>query len=267
MTEGSETWELDSKGKVVDICGTREVLYFNFAYKYNYNFNSITETCNMYAKEANLYMANIPDENNKFNSWNFRDITLSNDDFLSLDKNELAGERGEDGKLPEINFMKLNPNGPNYEILKSIEDEMKNYEILDDGTIKIKNTNSDNTQNDQKTESSKNNEIKEPNGQSHSSNENSEIINNKVNIENNNNNNEYNSNNIEDTNDNNHNNKTKLSPGAIVGIVLGIVIFISIIIVTIYILRKKKKKINELVKTETKTIKFEESNSLSKNNK
>jgi len=253
MTEGSETWELDSKGKVVDICGTREVLYFNFAYKYNYNFNSITETCNMYGKEANLYMANIPDENNKFNSWNFRDITLSNDDFLSLDKNELAGERGEDGKLPEINFMKLNPNGPNYEILKSIEDEMKNYEILDDGTIKIKNTNSDNTQNDQKTESSKNNEIKEPIGQSLSSN--------------NNKNNEYNSNNIEDTNDNNHNNKTKLSPGAIVGIVLGIAIFISIIIVTIYILRKKKKKINELVKTENKTIKFEESNSLSKNNK
>ena len=27
MTEGSETWEVDSKGKVVDICGTREVLY------------------------------------------------------------------------------------------------------------------------------------------------------------------------------------------------------------------------------------------------
>ena len=35
MTEGSETWELDSKGKVVDICGTREVLYFNFGHVYN----------------------------------------------------------------------------------------------------------------------------------------------------------------------------------------------------------------------------------------
>ena len=127
MTEGSETWEVDSKGKVVDICGTREVLYFNFAHKYNYNFKNVAETCNMYGKEANLYMANIPDENNKFNTWNFRYINISNDDFLSLDKNELAGERGEDGKLPEINFMKLNPNGPNYEILKSIEDEMKNY--------------------------------------------------------------------------------------------------------------------------------------------
>lgn len=34
MTEGNENLELDTKGKVVDICGTREVLFFNFAYKY-----------------------------------------------------------------------------------------------------------------------------------------------------------------------------------------------------------------------------------------
>lgn len=27
MTEGSETWEVDSNNKVVDICGTREVLF------------------------------------------------------------------------------------------------------------------------------------------------------------------------------------------------------------------------------------------------
>ena len=31
--------------------------------------------------------------------------------------------------------MKLNPNGPNYELLKTIEEEMKNYEIKSDGTI------------------------------------------------------------------------------------------------------------------------------------
>ena len=132
MTEGSETWELDSKGKVVDICGTREVLYFNFAFKYS---NKLDAGCNMYGSEANLYSANIPDENNKFNSWNFRDITITEDDFLSLDVKELAKERGPDGSLPEVNFMKLNPAGPNYEILKTIEEEMNNYELLNDGTI------------------------------------------------------------------------------------------------------------------------------------
>ena len=133
MTEGSETWELDSKGKVVDICGTREVLYFNFGHKYSTKLS--TTTCNMYGTEGNLFSANIPDKNNKFNSWNFRNITLSNDDFLSLDIKELAGKRGEDGSLPEVNFMKLNPNGPNYALLKTIEEEMQNYEIKSDGTI------------------------------------------------------------------------------------------------------------------------------------
>ena len=136
MTEGSETWELDSKGKVVDICGTREVLYFNFGHKYS---AKLSTECNMYGNEGNLFSANIPDENNQFNSWNFRDITLSNDDFLSLDVTELAKARGPDGSLPEVNFMKLDPIGPNYEMLKTIEEKMKNYEIKDDGTIvKIK---------------------------------------------------------------------------------------------------------------------------------
>ena len=135
MTEGSETWELDSKGKVVDICGTREVLYFNFGHTYN---KKLTTTCNMYGTEANLFSANIPDINNKYNSWNFRNITLSDDDFLSLDVAELAGERGQDGSLPEVNFMKLNPNGPNYELLKTIEEKMQNFEIQSDGTISCK---------------------------------------------------------------------------------------------------------------------------------
>lgn len=31
--------------------------------------------------------------------------------------------------------MKLNPNSSNYQILKSIEDKVKNYEILNNGTI------------------------------------------------------------------------------------------------------------------------------------
>ena len=132
MTEGSETWEVDSKGKVVDICGTREILFFNLGHKYS---KKLTTECNMYGTEGNLFSANIPEENNKFNSWNFRDITLVDEDFLSLDVKELVKERGEDGSLPEINFMKLNPEGPNYDVLKTIEEEMKQYEILSNGTI------------------------------------------------------------------------------------------------------------------------------------
>ena len=140
MTEGSETWELDSKGNVKDICGTREVLYFNIGYKYN---NKISSDCNMYGNEGNLFSANIPDKNNKFNSWNFRDITLSNSDFLILDVNELAKPRGDDGSLPEISFMKLNPLGSNYAKLKTIEEEIKNYELKNDGTIVKINQNPD----------------------------------------------------------------------------------------------------------------------------
>ena len=132
MTEGSETWEVDSSGKVVDICGTREVLFFNIAYKYN---KYLKDNGNMYGTEGNLYSANIPDNNNQFNSWNFRDITLSDSDFLSLDVNELAKDRAKDGALPSVNFMKLNPNGPNYSKLKTIEEELAKYEVNDDGAI------------------------------------------------------------------------------------------------------------------------------------
>ena len=158
MTEGSETWELDSKGKVVDICGTREVLYFNFGYKYS---NRLTSDCNMYGLEGNLFSANIPDENNKFNSWNFRNITLSDNDFLSLDVTELARERGEDGSLPEINFMKLNPDGPNYALLKTIEEEMQNYEIQADGTIIKLNENKEEEEKEEENEKEEEEEEKE----------------------------------------------------------------------------------------------------------
>jgi len=89
----------------------------------------------MYGTEGNLYMANIPEEKNQFNSWNLRDIIIKDSDFISLDWKELGKERGSDGSLPEINFMKLNPNGPNYIYLKSIEDEMKKYDITNDGVI------------------------------------------------------------------------------------------------------------------------------------
>ena len=132
MTEGSETWELDSNRKVKDICGTREVLFFNIAHKYNVGLKEIGS---MYGREGNLYAANIPDKNNQFNSWNFRDIKLSDNDFLSLDISQLAKPRGKDGSLPSINFMKLNPNGPNYKKLKTIEDNLAKYDVTDDGVI------------------------------------------------------------------------------------------------------------------------------------
>ena len=91
----------------------------------------------MYGTEGNLYNAKLPDENNQFNSWNYRDLKINDDDFLSVDWKELSGERGPDGSLPNINFMKLNPKSSNYKILKSIEDEMKNYEIIKDNVKKI----------------------------------------------------------------------------------------------------------------------------------
>jgi len=131
MTEGSETWEIGD-GKVKDICGTREVLFFNIAHKFS---NKLKNSGSMYGTEGNLYMANIPEEKNQFNSWNFRDIIIKDSDFISLDLKELGKERGPDGSLPEINFMKLNPNGPNYIYLKSIEDEMEKYDITNDGVI------------------------------------------------------------------------------------------------------------------------------------
>ena len=152
MTEGSETWEVDQNGKVIDICGTREILFFNIASKFNAKLKECD--CCLYGKEGNLYNANLTNEKNQFNSWNYRNITLVDDDFLSLDVKELAKDRGIDGSLPEINFMKLNPNSPNYQMLKAIEDEVKNYEILKNGTIiKIYKGSDGNEPNEQKNDS------------------------------------------------------------------------------------------------------------------
>ena len=208
MIEGSETWELDSNGKVVDICGTREILFFNIAHKYN---NKLTNTNSMYGIEGNLYEANLTDEKNQFNSWNFRNITIADDDFLSLDYTELAAERGEDGSLPQINFLKLNPSGTNYALLKKIEEEMKNYDILDNGTI-IKLTSDDDTTN----------------------NNNNDNTNNSSNDSNNGNSNE--------NNNNDNSKKSGLKQGAIVGIILGVFALAGIGIFLFFYFRRKNKK-------------------------
>lgn len=98
--------------------------------------------------------------------------------------------------------MKLNPNGPNYVLLKSIEDEMNNYEILHDGTIR-------------------------------------NIINNMNKTHNEYQENKYKTNN-EDYEDNNDNYNSGLSIGAIIGIIIGIVSFIVITIIIIKFVRKNK---------------------------
>ena len=223
----------------------------------------------MYGKNGNLYSADIPDKNNRFNSWNFKKIKIVANDFLSVDKNELAKERGEDGSLPEVNFMKLNPEGPNYEVLKTIEEELEKYEILEDGTIrnKITNENVTNIKDEIKSDTNKDSNTKKIENdenivtkENSESNEN-ESNNNKININDNNNNNS-NKVNEEIVNDNEQNNKSKgLNTGAIIGIVLGIACFIGISIFFIIFLKKRKfNNKEELVKTESKNIKFEESN-------
>ena len=220
MTEGSETWELDSNGKVVDICGTREVLYFNFAFKYNVN---PTNECTMYKNEANLYNANLSEEKNRFNSWNFRDIIITPNDFLNLDKNTLAAERGENGELPETTFMKLDPSGPNYDVLRSIETKMENYELLSDGIIIDKRTGKDVLRND--------NDEKNNDGNHNSK------SNNNINISKG-----VNEGNIND--DNEENKGSALSIGGIVAIIFG-VLFIAGGIVLYFFLRKRCNKVKE----------------------
>ena len=217
MIEGSETWELDSSGKVIDICGTREILFFNIAHKYSSKLNN---TDSMYGIEGNLYEANLTDEKNQFNSWNYRDITIQDDDFLSLDWSELAGERGDDGSLPQINFLKLNPSGTNYAVLKKIEEEMKNYEILTNGTIvKIKKDESNNNNGSNSNNTSSDN--KSSDGTSSDDNT---------------------------SNDNNKSKKSGLSPGGIVGIVLGIIAIVGVgIFLFFYFRRKNKKKEDNMI--------------------
>ena len=284
MIEGSESWELDSSGKVIDICGTREVLFFNIAHKYS---SKLTNTDSMYGIEGNLYEANLTDEKNQFNSWNFRNIQMADDDFLSLDWNELAGERGEDGSLPEINFLKLNPSGTNYALLKTIEEEMKNYQLFNNGTIakltsddtstddtSSDDTSSDNTNNDDTstddtssddTSSDKTNNDDTSTDDTNNDNSSSDKTNNddtnndKTNNNNTNNDNtssdntnndntnsDTNSDNtISDNTNSNENNKSKksgLSPGIIVGIVLGVIAVGVGIFLFLYYRRKNKKK-------------------------
>jgi hypothetical protein len=81
--------ECASISNPTDIPGTKEVLHYNLSYK----DNSLDE-------------ANLPVENNINNSWNKADKILSTNDFQSLDASQLTKDRGPNGELPAITFMK-----------------------------------------------------------------------------------------------------------------------------------------------------------------
>jgi hypothetical protein len=83
--------ECASISNPTDIPGTKEILHYNLSYK----DNSLDE-------------ANLPAENNTNNSWNEADKSISANDFQSIDASQLTKERGQNGELPEITFMKLN---------------------------------------------------------------------------------------------------------------------------------------------------------------
>lgn len=115
MLEGNEAEKLDSEGLIIDAPGTREELYNNVAYKAKTGLASAGK----YGTDGNCYNCNSPDSKDKNNSWNYK-INLQDSDFVSLDVNQLVAKRKSDGSLPEITFMKLNPNGPNYGTLKNV---------------------------------------------------------------------------------------------------------------------------------------------------
>lgn len=76
-----------------DIPGTREVLHYNIAFG-----------------GTNFKNANLPAKNYTNNSWSKRGVTVSADDFQSLDVNQLSQKRGNNGTLPNVTFMHLKDN-------------------------------------------------------------------------------------------------------------------------------------------------------------
>ncbi|WP_238916098.1 pectate lyase [Clostridium sp. YIM B02555] len=85
--------ECESISNPIDVPGTKEVLHYNLSYKNN-----------------TLDEANLPSENNSNNSWNMDASMISADNFQSFDTSQLTKDRGADGALPDISFMKLTNN-------------------------------------------------------------------------------------------------------------------------------------------------------------
>ncbi|SFU90060.1 protein of unknown function [Clostridium sp. DSM 8431] len=76
-----------------DIPGTREVLHYNIAFG-----------------GTNFKDANLPLNNYTNNSWSKKGVTVSADDFESLDVSQLSKKRGANGVLPNVTFMHLKSN-------------------------------------------------------------------------------------------------------------------------------------------------------------
>lgn len=72
-----------------DIPGTREVLHYNIAY------GGIL-----------IEQANLPEANEANNSWTKSGVSVSSEDFQSLDATQMTKARGANGVLPTITFMK-----------------------------------------------------------------------------------------------------------------------------------------------------------------
>lgn len=73
-----------------DIAGTREILHYNIAYK-----------------GILIEYANLPKTNVTNNSWTKSGVTVTKEDFQSLDASQMTNARGTNGVLPTITFMKL----------------------------------------------------------------------------------------------------------------------------------------------------------------
>ncbi|PXV89147.1 uncharacterized protein DUF1565 [Lachnotalea glycerini] len=82
-----------SRTDSTDISGTREVLHYNIALK------------GILIEYANLPQANVTN-----NSWTKSGVTVTNDDFQSLDASQMTWARGTNGTLPTITFMHLKSN-------------------------------------------------------------------------------------------------------------------------------------------------------------
>lgn len=81
-----------SVNDATDIPGTREVLHYNLAYK-----------------GISIDKANLPTRNVTNNSWNKSGVSVSPEDFQSLDSSQMIKPREKDGALPNITnstFMK-----------------------------------------------------------------------------------------------------------------------------------------------------------------
>ena len=79
---------------------------FDFDAGKNYDVVHVLRNCVAYAISNGVA---VEQSDNQYNDWNIPSITVTNDDFLSLDDSGATSQRNDDGSLPVINFLRLNP--------------------------------------------------------------------------------------------------------------------------------------------------------------